>query len=417
MSQIINLTSGSGGVTSIAGLTGAVTFTNGSNITITEALQAITVGVSGTINHALQIGNVGGSLSSLAVGANGQTLMGNTGANCGWTSSPQFGGSVTALNDISSTAGNLVSLAGDLIARNTALSTAASNIQFQKARGANALTSGDALGQLRYTGYDGTGFITGAKITSTNSGTVGTNRVAGSLEFYTHPDSVIALPSEPLLRMTIDSTGAITAPIVYSTSVGATSKVALVDSTGLLGGLAGTAGQVLQGGASPAFSTATYPSTVALGDVLVASATNVVGVVNDVANAGYVLTVNVGAAPSFQAPGSSGITWARSTTTPIALVANHGYVQANAGAGLTVFTLPATAALGTTISIVGESAGGWMITQAAGQSIQYGNLSTTVGVTGHLDSTNRYDTVTLVCRVADTTWSILHAPVGILNVI
>ena len=370
-----------------------------------------------TTNHTVQVGNVAGTLTSLAVGLNGETLMGSTGANPGWTSSPQFGGSVTALNDISTTAGNIISLAGDLIARNTALSTAASNIQFQKSRGAAALTAGDSLGSLRYTGYDGTGFITGAKITSDNSGTVATNRVAGNLKFWTHPDSVIALPSEPLLRMTIDPTGAITTPIVYSTTVGATAGVGMVDSTGLLGTLSGTAGQILQGGTKPAFSTATYPSTVALGDVLVASGINVVGVVNDVANAGYVLTVNVGTAPSFQAPtGGSGMTWTRSTTTPIILVANNGYVQANAGAGLTTFTLPATAALGTTISIVGESSGGWTIAQAAGQSLQYGNLSTTVGATGHLDSTNRYDTVTLVCRVADTTWSVLNS-VGILNVV
>jgi hypothetical protein len=111
------------------------------------------------------------------------------------------------------------------------------------------------------------------------------------------------------------------------------------------------------------------------------------------------------------------LTWSREVATPVVMIANHGYVQANAGVGLTTFTLPATAALGTIISIVGESSGGWTITQAAGQSIQYGNLATTVGVAGHIDSTNRYDTVTLVCRVADTTWSVLHAPVGMLNVI
>jgi hypothetical protein len=71
----------------------------------------------------------------------------------------------------------------------------------------------------------------------------------------------------------------------------------------------GTTGKYLRGvtTSDPIWSTLTLPNTVALGDVLVASATNVVGVVNDVANAGYVLTVNVGGAPSFQSPGAGGI--------------------------------------------------------------------------------------------------------------
>jgi len=146
----------------------------------------------------------------LAVGLNGQTLMGNTAANPGWTSSPQFGGSVTATNDITSTAGSINSLAGSIITRDATNAATGPSLYFQKSRIAAAITSGDSLGMQRFTGYDGTGFITGAKITSTNSGTVGTNRIAGNLQFFTHPDSVIALPSEPLNRMTIASTGAVT---------------------------------------------------------------------------------------------------------------------------------------------------------------------------------------------------------------
>lgn len=161
--------------------------------------------------HALPIGNSDSlALGWLAVGANGETLMGSTGANCGWTSSPQFGGSVTALNDISSTAGSVSSLAGSLITRDVTNTATGPSLYFQKARVAATITSGDELGKQRFGGYDGTGYITGAKITSTNSGTVATNRIAGDLKFYTHPDSAIALPSEPLLRMSIASTGEVT---------------------------------------------------------------------------------------------------------------------------------------------------------------------------------------------------------------
>lgn len=161
--------------------------------------------------HALPIG--AGSTSALgwlAVGLNGQTIMGSTGADCGWTSSPQYGGSVTATNDINTTAGNLTASNGGVIVSNNAASTADAQIEFRKTRTSGIITSGDGLGTMRFEGYDGVSFISGAKITSANSGTVAVNRIAGDLKFYTHPDSVVALPSEPTLRMTISSTGAVT---------------------------------------------------------------------------------------------------------------------------------------------------------------------------------------------------------------
>ena len=78
------------------------------------------------------------------------------------------------------------------------------------------------------------------------------------------------------------------------------------DATGSLDSLAvGTASQVLQSGgagANPAWSTTTYPATTAIGDVLVASAANTIGVVTGAATATYVLTANgAGTAPTFQA--------------------------------------------------------------------------------------------------------------------
>jgi len=109
-----------------------------------------------------------------------------------------------------------------------------------------------------------------------------------------------------------------------------------------------------------------------------------------------------------------GITWSREAGAAVAAVVDSGYIPTNVG--LTTFTLPATAALGTIIEIAGETAAGWLIAQNAGQSIQFGNLATTVGVGGSLASTNQYDTVKLLCRVANTTFSVL-SNVGILNVV
>ena len=85
--------------------------------------------------------------------------------------------------------------------------------------------------------------------------------------------------------------------------------------------------------------------------------------------------------------------------------------------GLVTLTLPATAALGERISIVGFGAGGWTIAQAAGQQIIIGNTSSTLGAGGSVSSTNRYDSLSLCCVVADTTWQAVVAPQGSLNIV
>ena len=87
-------------------------------------------------------------------------------------------------------------------------------------------------------------------------------------------------------------------------ALGGTAKIVLVDSDAKVGGLAGSAGQVLQGGTTPAFSTATYPSTVATGDIIAATNTNVIGVIAGTsATANYNLVGNgSGVAPTWQIP-------------------------------------------------------------------------------------------------------------------
>ena len=132
--------------------------------------------------------------------------------------------------------------------------------------------------------------------------------------------------------------------------------------------------------------------------------------------AGTVLMSNgVALAPTWQTPSLGVTAWTREAATPVATVINHGYIPT--GGALTTFLLPATAALGDTIEIAGESAFNWVITQNANQQIQFGILATTIGVGGSLASTNAYDTVRIVCRVAgaSTRWSVTSV-VGLLNV-
>ncbi len=85
-------------------------------------------------------------------------------------------------------------------------------------------------------------------------------------------------------------------------------------------------------------------------------------------------------------------------------------------AALVTLTLPVTAILGQIIRISGFGAGGWTIAQNSGQKIIVGNVETTVGVSGAVSSTHRYDAIELICTVANTTWQTICAPVGILDI-
>jgi len=76
-----------------------ITLNNGNNITVTGSPislgGAATIAVTGTTNHAMQIGNVSGSLTSLAVGTNGQVLLGATAADAAFATLTSTGGTIT----------------------------------------------------------------------------------------------------------------------------------------------------------------------------------------------------------------------------------------------------------------------------------------------------------------------------------
>jgi len=120
------------------------------------------------------------------------------------------------------------------------------------------------------------------------------------------------------------------------------------------------------------------------------------------------------AAGSITIAATGGASWTDVTGTSQAMAADAAYVANNAG--LVTFTLPATAAFGTEISIAGYGAGGWSIAQNAGQLIHFGNVSSTAGVGGSLSSTNRYDQIELLCTVANTEWVVRNS-VGNLTVV
>lgn len=290
MSQLGQLITITTPVTSLTGdtglaLTGALKIKGGNNITTAALGTDITVNVSGTTNHAIQLGNVGGSLSSLAVGATGTVLTGVTGAD------PAFSASPTVTTIYAGTFDTNLASAGVTL-------------------------SGTTLSA------DGTDVDININITAKGAGKV----IIDDLQLTTD------------LAVTEGGTGVSTL-LDHGLLVG--SGASPIDSIAV-----GGTGVILQGvtGADPTWSTATYPSTVALGDVLVASAANVVGVVNDVTNAGYVLTANAAAAPTFQVLPTPVVgSFASDAETIAGTVTNKAVAPSNLKAKLglqTIYALP-----------------------------------------------------------------------------
>jgi len=232
----------------------------------------------------------------------------------------------------------------------------------------------------------------------------------------------------------------------------------------------GATGTILIGvtGDAPVFTTATYPSTTAQGDILISAANNIISALpkdtsatrylgntgsdNTVAYSQVSLTTGVtGTLPVANAGtgqvsytdgqlligNTSGNTLAKATLTAgagISVTNGNGTITiASTASGLgfeavtttskqavvdTVYTcdnvalvtvtLPDTAAVGSTIGIIGKGAGLWKVAQNASEEIHAGTTTTTNGVGGSLAATEQYDIVYLVCTVADTEWTAIQ---------
>lgn len=125
-----------------------------------------------------------------------------------------------------------------------------------------------------------------------------------------------------------------------------------------------------------------------------------------IAGANGITTSGAAATVTITGSGSSIHTWVDVTGTSDAMEAGKGYMANNAG--LVTLTLPTTAAQGTVIRVAGVGAGGWIIDQGAGQSINYLGTSTTV-TSGTLAGDEVNACLELLCIVADTTWLALSS--------
>lgn len=144
----------------------------------------------------------------------------------------------------------------------------------------------------------------------------------------------------------------------------------------------------------------------------VGSASPLAGVINVIGGSG-IATSGSGNTITITATGA-GFTWTTVAGTSQAVVKENGYINGNAG--LTTFTLPATGSVGDSFQIAGFGTGGWTVAQNAGQVIHFNSVDTTIGVGGSLSSTNRYNTVEIMCIVANTDWTVLDSS-GTLTVV
>jgi hypothetical protein len=223
--------------------------------------------------------------------------------------------------------------------------------------------------------------------------------------------------------------------IVYSTAT----------AFAILSGTA-TANQVLLSGSSaaPAWSTATYPATTTINQLLYSSSANVitglatansavlvttsagVPVFSGTMTDGQVIIGSTGATPvaatltagtnisianasgtvTISATGSGGFGWTEITGTSQNMASNSGYIANNAG--VVTFNLPVSSSIGDEAAVVGKGAGGWLIQCGGGQTVVVGSSTTSSG--GSVASTHAKDSIYLVCTTANTEWTVLGAP-------
>lgn len=249
----------------------------GTNMNTAGAGNTVTINLDDTVSlsGSLTVGTTAGFITAqtgditatvgdiIATAGDINALAGSMTANVNITATTgnitATAGSVTAQTDITSVAGNLVAGDGNLIVTNEDAATTSASMLFVKNRGGGILTSGDDLGLLGFTGFDGATNIVSSSIISRTSGTIGVNQVPSNLEFYTHPDSAAGAGQ----RMVIATTGEVTINGPDSGTGLTVSDIAqgvvIASATGGLSSTAGTDGQVVIGatGGAPAFASLT----------------------------------------------------------------------------------------------------------------------------------------------------------------
>lgn len=95
-------------------------------------------------------------------------------------------------------------------------------------------------------------------------------------------------------------------------------------------------------------------------------------------------------------------------TADTSMAVNRSYIANKAGTAA-VMTLPAAAAVGDSVRVSGLGATGYSIAQNAGQTISMNATSSTTGVGGSAAPTSRYQTMEILCVIANTNFVITYS--------
>jgi len=350
-----------------------------SNIPIEVTLGG--TGIVSPTDHVLIVGSGAAAMTELGVGTTNNVLTGVTGADPAWAQVDlasmitgtlpvgNGGTGLTAPTDhsvlVGSGAGNITPLTvgtnGQVIVGSTGADPVFANISSTD----SSITITEGAGTLVIEG-------TAASVTQ-----VGSVELTTDAEAIAGADTTRAITSEALKAKLGTQTDH--GVLVGSGTAAAVTALAV-----------GTDGQVLLGstGADPVFATLT--------------------------SSGGTITFTPGAGTLNLETAASGFAWSEVTGTSQAIAVGNGYILNNGA--LVTATLPATAAVGSLIEIVGKGAGGWLVAQNASQTIHFIGSDTTTGAGGSLASTNRYDSISLVCITADTDF-VVKSSVGNITVV
>jgi hypothetical protein len=342
----------------------AVTSVTGSgNILAAPTTGAVVVSLVGTTNHAIQLGNASGSLTSASLLTNGQLLIGSNGldpvaagltAGTGITITPGAGSitiattaTASAVQELTPDSGGAVTPTGSPL-----------NITIHGTNGINTTNGG--AGQLNVNGIQAT------------TAQIGVTTLATNAQAINGTDAVNAVTSAALAAK-------LGAQTLFGLPIGAGSTAAINWTA------APTNGQLLIGntGNTPALNTITAGAGIA------------------VSNGAGSITIT--------ALSPSGFPWTDEAASFNASSNNGYFVTAVATA-----TLPPTPSQGDVIRIVSDTASIVTILANGGQKIRLGNVISAAA--GTAASTRIGDAMELVYRTADTTWYNFASPVGSWNI-
>jgi hypothetical protein len=283
------------------GSTGAdpvlATISSGNNITVTNGVGSISVAVTGTTNHAVQVGNASGSLTSLAVGTTGQVLAGNTDADPSWQT--LSGISVTSISATAPLTANSVSGSPQTGAVTIALTTPVS-LDFGGTNANLTASNGGIFYSTATAGAILAGTATASKMLLSGAS------AAPSWSTSTIPSSAGATANKVLLS---DGTNYVLSTPTFPNASATSGKIIISDGTNWIASTptypntSGTAGKLLRSdGTNNVYSTSTFADTYTASNLLYSNGANTVTGLATANNA--VLVTSSSGVPSLAAAGT-----------------------------------------------------------------------------------------------------------------